>query len=158
ALDTVIELLPTAPKALTLRSRIRVHLGTAEVMARCHPVEPIRPGSQGLVRLALEAQMLARGGDRLVIRSYSPIATIRGGAVIDPIPPRRANLIPDLASADPIVRLRALVGRRPLGLESKILPQLIGLPAPQCQRLAQQAELVLVEGRYLTKESLDRLS
>src|SRR5262249_7086426 len=41
----------------------------------------------GIARLALETPVVARGGDRFVIRSYSPVTTVGGGAVIDPYPP-----------------------------------------------------------------------
>ena len=53
---------PDAPRALVSRSRVRVHLGTAEVMARVHPRAPIEPGGTGLARLSLEQPVVARGG------------------------------------------------------------------------------------------------
>lgn len=122
ALDVELRLLPSAPKPLITRTRVRVHLGTAELIARAYPREKIEPGKTGLARLALEAPTIARTGDRLVLRSYSPIETIGGGMVIDPIPPRRgAAWIPGLADADPAVRLRALVARRPAGVSERDL-------------------------------------
>ncbi len=88
-LDVIATLLATA-RPLTQRSRIRVHLGTAEVFARLTPqAEDIAPGSAGSVRLRLEAPVVARWGDRGVLRSYSPVATIGGCVVVDPMPPRR---------------------------------------------------------------------
>ncbi len=89
ALDVELALQPDAPRPLVSRSRVRVHLGTAEVMARVQPRAPIEPGGRGLARLVLERPMVARGGDRFVVRSYSPVTTIGGGRVLDPEPPRR---------------------------------------------------------------------
>jgi selenocysteine-specific elongation factor len=54
--------------------------------------EEIRPGSSGWVQLRLEAPIVARGGDRFVIRSYSPITTIGGGIIAEPAPLRRRRL------------------------------------------------------------------
>ncbi len=63
--------------------RLRVHLGTDEVMARTVLLdqETIRDGEKSWVQLRLEKPLLARVRDRLVIRSYSPVTTI-GGAVV----------------------------------------------------------------------------
>jgi len=136
ALDVVVQLLPDAPRALLGKARVRVHLGTAEVMARAHPRTPIPPGGSGLVRLALEAPLLARGQDRLVLRSYSPVTTIGGGVVVDPLPPRRAPWPGGLSSAAPGERLLALLARRTDGVEEGSLFQLVGLPPAEVQRLA----------------------
>jgi selenocysteine-specific elongation factor len=91
-LDVALELLPTARKPLAVRTRIRVHLGTAEVLGRVAQVRSIAPGETGVARLLLERPLVARGGDRFVIRSFSPVTTIGGGIVLDPFPPRRPRV------------------------------------------------------------------
>jgi selenocysteine-specific elongation factor len=88
-LDAAVELLPAARKAIASRTRLRVHLGTAEVLARVVQSRAIGPGERGLARLLLERPLVARGGDRFVLRSFSPVTTIGGGVVLDPFPPRR---------------------------------------------------------------------
>jgi selenocysteine-specific elongation factor len=129
ALDVELSLDASAPRALTPRTRVRVHLGTAEVLARVHPRSAIEPGERGLARLALEASVAARGGDRLVIRSYSPVTTIGGGVVLDPLPPpRRAAWPAGLSAATPGERLHALLSRRPAGVAQGALPLLLGMP------------------------------
>jgi selenocysteine-specific elongation factor len=129
ALDVELALDASVPKALPPRSRVRVHLGTAEVLARVHPRAPIEPGGRGLARLAFESPVAARGGDRLVIRSYSPVTTIGGGVVLDPLPPaRRAKWPVGLLAAEPGERLHALLSRRPGGVADAALPVLLGLP------------------------------
>jgi len=103
-LDVALELLPGARKALAVRSRIRVHLGTAEVLGRVAQVRSIAPGETGLARLLLERPLVARGGDRFVVRSFSPVTTIGGGVVLDPFPPKR-----------PRVSERGLAAQQPAG-------------------------------------------
>src|SRR6266568_4439731 len=45
-----------------------------------------------LGRQVLERPLVARGGDRFVLRSFSPVTTIGGGVVLDPFPPARSRL------------------------------------------------------------------
>src|SRR3989441_891093 len=59
-LDAAVELLPTARRPITARTRVRVHLGTAEVLARVVQVRSIGPGERGLVRLVRERPPGAR--------------------------------------------------------------------------------------------------
>jgi selenocysteine-specific elongation factor len=92
ALDVALELLPSVRKPLAARTRIRVHLGTAEVLARVAQVRSIAPGESGVARLLLERPIVARGRDRFVIRSFSPVTTIGGGVVLDPFPPQRPRV------------------------------------------------------------------
>ena len=74
--------------------RVRVHLGTVEVMCRValFGMDEVEPGASAPAQLRLEAPMVARCGDRFVVRSYSPIATIAGGVVLEPVPPKRKRL------------------------------------------------------------------
>ena len=87
ALDVEITLLPGTARPLKPRTRVRLHLGTVEVMARVLPRLPIEPGGTGMARLSLEKALVARAEDRFVLRSYSPVTTIGGGRVLDPLLP-----------------------------------------------------------------------
>jgi len=91
-IDVAAELLPTARKPVTSRTRVRVHLGTAEVLARAVQTPAIAPGERGVARPVLETPVVARGGDRFVLRSFSPVTTIGGGVVLDPFAPPRTRL------------------------------------------------------------------
>jgi selenocysteine-specific elongation factor len=138
ALDAEIALQGDAPRALVTRSRVRVHLGTAEVMARVHPRAPIVPGASGLARIALEGPVVGRADDRLVLRSYSPVTTIGGGRVLDPDPPRRRSVWPaGLAARAPAERLPALLARRPTGVRSPELSVLLGLSPAEAMAVAR---------------------
>jgi selenocysteine-specific elongation factor len=106
------------------------------VIARVLPRAPIPPGGAGLARLVCEAPLVACGGDRFVIRSYSPVATIGGGLVLDPTPPRRRAVWPgSLGSADALDRLLALLQRHPPGATSASLAFRSGLTTAEVERL-----------------------
>ncbi len=74
--------------------RVRVHLGTAEVLARVTLLDdPILLGGEaGWVQMRLEEPVLARVRDHLVVRSYSPITTIGGGRVAEVLPRKKRRL------------------------------------------------------------------
>src|SRR5437764_3833173 len=67
--DARVSVLKDAPRPLKTRQRVRVHHGTAEVLARAvvlgAPGEPseIVPGAAGLVQLRLESPVVALPGD-----------------------------------------------------------------------------------------------
>jgi selenocysteine-specific elongation factor len=63
-----------------------------------------------------------------VLRSFSPVTTIGGGRVLDPLPPAHADWPDDLRSADPARRLDALIRRRPSGVDLAVATILSGLP------------------------------
>lgn len=86
--------LASAGRSVEAGQRVRVHLGTVEVMARValFGQDEIAPGAAALAQLRLEGQVVARSGDRFVARSYSPVTTIGGGVVLEPAPPKRKRL------------------------------------------------------------------
>jgi selenocysteine-specific elongation factor len=80
-----VQLLASAPAPLKNRSRVRVHLGTAEVLARVMPIgaNEIKPGQNGYVHFIFETPVATRRLEPLVIRRYSPPRTIGGGVILD---------------------------------------------------------------------------
>lgn len=81
---------------LSHNQRVRVHVGTAEVLARCAllEVEELGAGEEGWIQLRLEEPTVARAGDSLILRSYSPMETLGGAVVAEPRPPKRRHLSP----------------------------------------------------------------
>jgi selenocysteine-specific elongation factor len=63
--------------------RVQVHHGTRDVPARV-----VALSAGGLVQLRLEAPLVARCGERFVIRRIAPPDTLGGGVVLDPRPSR----------------------------------------------------------------------
>ena len=80
-----LELLPSASAALEHDEEVKVHVGTAETMARVALLEgpAIGPGESAWTQLRLVNPIAVAVGDRLVIRRPSPSETIGGGAVAD---------------------------------------------------------------------------
>lgn len=156
--DVELSLLPGSERPLAGRTRIRVHHGTTEVMARVAPRARIEPGGQGLARLLLEAPLVCRGGDRFVIRSYSPVSTIGGGTVLDPDPPNRRIWPEGLEAADHGARLTALLARRPGGIALASLPILLGVtPAEGASIIAEDKAWEVVGDRLVSRRRIEDL-
>ncbi|MDD5309637.1 MAG: selenocysteine-specific translation elongation factor [Deltaproteobacteria bacterium] len=87
-LDAEVHVLERSPSSLKQRQRVRVHVGTKEVMGRVVILgrDRIEPGEDGLVQLRLEERTVASRLDRFVLRRYSPPLTIAGGRVLDANP------------------------------------------------------------------------
>jgi len=86
-----IELLPGAP-ALSSGDRLSFHHFSSEERARVRVLEEsaIAPGGNGLAQLRLSSPVAAAPGDRFVLRRLSPVETVGGGVVLDPLwPPIR---------------------------------------------------------------------
>jgi selenocysteine-specific elongation factor len=94
-LDAVLHHLPDAPRPLRHRARVRLHLGTSEIMGRVILLdrEELPPGEEAYVQFRLEKPATVLPRDRFVIRSYSPVQTIGGGMVLDvqPVKHRRGE-------------------------------------------------------------------
>ena len=89
--DARLNLLKSASRPLRTRSRVRVHFGTMEVMARVSIVKEsqVEPGEHAFAQLHLEQPAVARRLDPFVIRQYSPTITIGGGVILNANAPRR---------------------------------------------------------------------
>jgi selenocysteine-specific elongation factor len=101
------------------RTRVRFHVGTSEVGARV-----IGAGSPS--RIVLDSPLLLRAGDRFVLRRSSPLETIGGGVIVDPLPPKRAKAWPSgLSIRDRLDRMIAESGAA--GVDIRQLPQRLGI-------------------------------
>jgi selenocysteine-specific elongation factor len=65
-------------------SRVRLHIGTNEIIGRITFIEgeDIKPGDSQLVQFNLEKPVIASYGDHFIVRNYSPMETIGGGKVL----------------------------------------------------------------------------
>ena len=87
-IDVKLTLLKSSPRPLRNRSRVHLHIGTAEVLARVilPQSNEMTAGSSSFAQLRLESPALTLPGDHFIIRSYSPTVTIGGGTVVDSLP------------------------------------------------------------------------
>jgi selenocysteine-specific elongation factor len=85
-IDVRLELLSSARK-LKQGSRVHFHAGTAETIAEVffHGEKELPPGGSALANLKLQDEVLVLPGDRFIVRQFSPVVTIGGGAVLDPL-------------------------------------------------------------------------
>jgi len=80
-----VEVVGSASEAIAHDEAVKVHAGTAEVMARISLLEgaTLEPGATGWAQLRLAEPLAVAVGDRFVIRRPSPPETLGGGAVAD---------------------------------------------------------------------------
>jgi selenocysteine-specific elongation factor len=152
-LTTRMTLIEDTPWKLEHNQRVHVHHGTAEVLARCALLEadPLAAGEAGWVQLRLETPLVARAGDRLVIRAYSPVITMGGGLVAEPVPPKRNRLSDEerthldwIVSGSPLERVEACLALAAwAGLARGALPIRTGLDP---QGVAEALESLLADG------------
>lgn len=89
-IDAELELLDSAPP-LEHAERIHFYLGTKETLGKIRILfkEKMEPGEKGFVQVVLEEPVVARRGDRFIIRRFSPVITIGGGTVLEPYAQRK---------------------------------------------------------------------
>ncbi len=169
-LDAECRILETSPVPLTQRQRIRLHLGTKEVMARSVILdqEKIEPGQEGLVQFRLEEPTATQRLDRYVIRRYSPQITIGGGRILDANPQKHRKrheqeVVTSLkqlgeAKIEQLVK-RLLVKEQVLNVED--LVTMSGLSAEQVEEvvgeLGMEGEVIELEAKgavYLCHNSV----
>ena len=92
-LDSEIKLINDDRANLELWDRVRIYVGTVEVMARVVPLgtESIKPGESGFVQLRLEEEIAVKNYDKFIIRTYSPMVTIGGGVILDASPRKHSR-------------------------------------------------------------------
>jgi selenocysteine-specific elongation factor len=141
AIDVRLELLPDV-RPLGSGRRVRFHQGTTELLGR------VSLARDGYARLRLESPAVVTRGDRFVLRAYSPLATIGGGVVLDPHPPRGpvrtpaaiarfARLDPLLAPDDRTVET-FVEDRAEAGLHTRLLISRAGLTQTSAEEVAER--------------------
>ena len=100
-LDIFFEYLESNPKALKNRASVRIYAGTGEFFGNIILLdrEELLPGEKAPVQLRLNSPVVCVKDDRVVVRSSSPIRTIGGGRVLNPVPPKHRRYRRSLAEA-----------------------------------------------------------
>ena len=123
-IDARLELLASAPK-IKQRTRVHFHAGTTETIGEVffYGQSELAPGQSALAHLRLQEEVLVLPGDRFIVRQFSPVITIGGGAVLDPLARRpllrdtgRAAFLEILESGSREDILSAMTERAVLGL------------------------------------------
>jgi selenocysteine-specific elongation factor len=84
--DARLELLSSAKK-MKQGAPLHFHAGTAETIAEVffHGEKELGPGGSNFTNLKLQDEVLVLPGDRFIVRQFSPVVTIGGGVVLDPM-------------------------------------------------------------------------
>jgi selenocysteine-specific elongation factor len=123
-IDARLELLASAPK-LKQRSRVHFHSGTSETIAEIfrYGQSELVHGQSAFAQLRLQDDLLVLPGDRFIVRQFSPVTTIGGGVVLDPLARRplardtgRVAFLATLQQGRKEEMLAAMVERAPSGL------------------------------------------
>ena len=166
-IDVRLELLPSARK-MKQGSRVHFHAGTVETIAEVflHGAKELPPGGSAPANLKLQDEVLVLPGDRFIVRQFSPVVTIGGGAVLDPLARRpmlrdigRAAFLETLERGNHEEILAAMTERALLGLgyaeigartgwiESEIQDALKRLHGTETVRVVSTEPLMLVSGK-----------
>lgn len=89
--DTLLEYLESVNKKLQNRAKVRFHYGTSEVIGTVILLdrESLSKGEKCFAQFRLQKPLAFVARDRFVIRSYSPVMTIGGGSIINPLPSKK---------------------------------------------------------------------
>jgi selenocysteine-specific elongation factor len=120
----------------------------------------VEPGTTRLVQLRLERPAVAGRGDRVVIRSYSPAATIAGAVVVDPLARRKRRGVAAEAAPDALGAMVAEAGAA--GIDAPTLAARLTVTAADLAREVEgRGDLVTLGGdppRVIGVAALGRLS
>jgi selenocysteine-specific elongation factor len=111
--DASVNFLQSNKKPFKNRTQIRFHSGTSEVLGYLILLDraEILPGDTSVVQIRLDSPVSLVKDDRFVIRSYSPVRTIGGGRVLNPIPKKHKRFQPEITSG-----LETIAHRTPIEL------------------------------------------
>lgn len=116
--------LSSAPRALRHRTEIHFHHGAREVSARLFFMDRdrLQPGESALTEIRCAEPLVGVFGDRCVVRAYSPLRTVAGGALLYPL--ERVWKKRDADYATHMAQLAALPALAEQGEEALTLAQL----------------------------------
>jgi selenocysteine-specific elongation factor len=145
-IDARVELLRGAAP-IKQRTKVHFHAGTDEAIAEIllHDGTELRPGDAALVQLHLAQEQVAVRGDRFIVRKFSPVITIGGGVVLDPLARRpsrkdsgRAKFLEILERGTAEEMLRAVVERNILGLGMEEIVTRMGWKEEEAKATAEK--------------------
>jgi selenocysteine-specific elongation factor len=173
-LDVCFNYLNSNKKPVKNRARIRFHTGTSEVLGILILLDKdeLLPGEATVAQLRIDSPLALIKDDRFVIRSYSPIRTIGGGHILNPIPQKHKRFKSEI-----IKGLKGLMDQSPesiisyhvdesgyQGIVFSDLKIMTGLHEKQLQNIIQDLmskRTVILTDRenriYIHKNSSDRL-
>jgi len=145
-IDVRLELLASARK-MKQGTRVHFHAGTAETIAELffHGQKELPLGGSAFANLKLQDELLVLPGDRFIMRQFSPVITIGGGVVLDPLARRpilrdtgRVAFLETLERQNPVEILAAMADRALLGLTREEIVARTGWTDQEIHEAAQK--------------------
>ncbi len=151
-MDVYLRHLGGSKKALKNRAPVRFHTGAVEIMSRVILLdrEELKPGETAYCQILMEDLTVAMTKDRFVLRSYSPITTIGGGEIIDPIGVKIKKRSED--SLNELQRLHQGSGRE----KTQIILDRAGMKGISLSRLSTRTGITLTEQARILEDMLSK--
>ncbi len=98
--DVSLHYLKSNKKPIKNRARVRFHTGTSEVMGILALLDrdELSPGEKTVAQIRLDEPVATVRDDRFVIRSYSPVRTVGGGRILNPVPVKHKRFREEIVS------------------------------------------------------------
>lgn len=168
-LDAVLEISSIKGSRIRNRQRVRFHHAAAEILARVILLdrEELLAGEKGFVQLRMERPAVAVGGDRFVLRTYSPMRILAGGKILDPMARKAKRFEKELVATLKALSLgsvgdtvMALVNRAgEAGVSKKIL-RIFGLSSDDIEKekeiLEKDGRVITVQGQLISSAALEK--
>ena len=144
--DLELTCLGSARKGIKHRTELHFHHGAREILARVYFLDRdvLEPGETALCQVRFPAPMAGVYGDRCILRSFSPLQTIAGARIINPLGrkmkrfSREFELLGELASnqgADLVLSQLAMAG--PVGLRFAELRIMTDMESKELEKILQ---------------------
>jgi selenocysteine-specific elongation factor len=170
-IDARVELLrDTSLPVLRNRKLVHFHTGTSELTGRIvlYGREELKPGESAYCQFRFKNSIAAMAGDRYIIRRFSPLLTIGGGEILDPMPRRRKRKegyddLKVLGSGSLKQKLSTKIFHGGInGIMLSVLEGWIAAELPDIhyaiKSLAESGEVIFLENRLVHQDSFKAFS
>jgi selenocysteine-specific elongation factor len=175
-IDVRLELLDSA-RNLKNRAKVHFHAGTSETVGEVllYGETELGTGQSGLTQIRFKEDVVLAKGDRFIVRQFSPVITIGGGAVLDAAARRptrkdsgRVAFLEVMENGEPDEIVKAITDRNALGVtmqelvartnwpENKIKEAAARLAAANSLKIVSAEPLMLLSEKIFT-ELCDKL-
>lgn len=162
-IDVELRMLQHAGEPLRNGATVRVLFGTTEEIAKVRilGMNSLDPREAGLVQLRFRRRVVARQGERFIVRGLTPVVTLGGGSMLDVNAPRHRRFdstvvtrLESTAAGDTVALVRASLEEAGLGsVDRETLRQKLGLTAADMETAADSVGAIEVEGGRLMDAS-----
>lgn len=98
--DVELTCLSSSPNPLKHRTEVHFHHGSREILAKLFFLDrdKLEPGDTALCQVRFPRPLPGVFGDRCIVRSFSPLMTVAGGRIVNPLGRKVKRHSPDLAT------------------------------------------------------------